>query len=176
MTTEQLQRFIARLSFRQLDDDLGECWMWTGGLLHGYGRISLDGVRLLAHRAAYEHFVGTIPLGLEIDHLCRQPSCVNPRHLEAVTAKENVRRGLASSLLVTAHRDPSFALRVAASHATPEYLEKQRVAGRRRVYSQKHLDRLDASSRMTGKTHSAETRVKMAEARRRYWARKREVA
>lgn len=46
-----------------------------------------------AHRFAYELHKGPIPKGLEIDHLCRNTLCVNPNHLEAVTHRENVRRG-----------------------------------------------------------------------------------
>jgi hypothetical protein len=45
-----------------------------------------------AHRWIYEQKVGPIPEGLEIDHLCRTPLCVNPTHLEPVTHAENRRR------------------------------------------------------------------------------------
>jgi len=48
---------------------------------------------VLAHRASYEAFVGPIPAGLTLDHLCRTPLCVNPWHLEPVTHKENLARG-----------------------------------------------------------------------------------
>lgn len=47
---------------------------------------------VLAHRFFYEHFIGEIPEGLEIDHLCHNTICVNPAHLEAVTHSENLRR------------------------------------------------------------------------------------
>ena len=46
-----------------------------------------------AHRYAYEELVGPIPEGLQLDHLCRNRSCVNPDHLEPVTCRENLRRG-----------------------------------------------------------------------------------
>jgi hypothetical protein len=46
-----------------------------------------------AHRVSYEAFVGPIPNGREIDHLCRVRACINPLHLEAVTPQVNVRRG-----------------------------------------------------------------------------------
>lgn len=70
------------------------CWVWTAAQMsRGYGAIRVAGKVLLAHRVSYELYVGPIPEGLTIDHLCRNPSCVNPAHLEAVTQGENVRRG-----------------------------------------------------------------------------------
>jgi hypothetical protein len=76
-------------------EDPNGCWLWTGGkTTKGYGCIRrADGREALAHRMAYELFVGPIPAGLIIDHLCRLPSCVNPSHLEPVTNAENLRRG-----------------------------------------------------------------------------------
>lgn len=69
--------------------DLGSCWLWTGSLdRHGYGRLGRD----LAHQLAFRFTVGPIPVGLTLDHLCRVHPCVNPRHLEAVTLRENRRR------------------------------------------------------------------------------------
>jgi HNH endonuclease len=68
------------------DDD---CWLWMASRgHHGYGRFD----QLAAHRVAYELIIGPIPAGLVIDHLCRNPSCVNPAHLEPVTQRENMRR------------------------------------------------------------------------------------
>jgi hypothetical protein len=67
-----------------------ECWPWQGCVdKKGYGRFSRHG---RAYRVSYEFFVGRIPDGLSIDHLCRVPSCVNPDHLEPVTLAENARR------------------------------------------------------------------------------------
>lgn len=75
-------------------DQTGECWLWTGPL-HSLGypqRMWIDGERIYPHRLSHELFIGPIPDGLEIDHLCRVRHCVNPDHLEAVTHAENLRR------------------------------------------------------------------------------------
>ena len=75
------------------------CWIFGGYKRpDGYGEIMWNGKRkMLPHRVAYMVFVGQIPEGLVIDHLCRNPSCINPEHLEAVEFVENVARGLALS-------------------------------------------------------------------------------
>jgi hypothetical protein len=78
------------------------CWEWQGSLdRKGYGEIHAPGYpnnRVRAHRFSYELFVGPIPRArnIVIDHLCRNPRCVNPQHLEVVTQRENVIRGLAA--------------------------------------------------------------------------------
>jgi hypothetical protein len=75
----------------------GECWEWTAYRdPNGYGRFNIGGQGpiVLAHRFAYEELVGRIPDGLDLDHLCRNPPCVNPGHLEPVTAQINNLRGV----------------------------------------------------------------------------------
>lgn len=70
------------------------CWLWKKYRdRNGYGRVQVDHKNKWVHRFSYEHFVGPIPEGLQIDHLCRTPLCINPEHLEAVTPLENTRRG-----------------------------------------------------------------------------------
>lgn len=69
------------------------CWEWRGNIRNtGYGQFEVQGRTLRAHRWSYEHFRGRIPDGLQIDHLCKNKACVNPQHLEAVTAAINVER------------------------------------------------------------------------------------
>lgn len=78
------------------------CWTWTGSVLpSGYGKISTGPLAAqsgtTAHRAVYEAFVGPIPEGLHLDHLCRNRLCVRPDHLEPVTQAENNRRARAAT-------------------------------------------------------------------------------
>lgn len=80
--------------FWRLVDKSGDCWLWMGAKWKGYGQFGVQqspGVWPLrkAHRVAYELIVGPIPDGMQLDHLCRNPSCVNPDHLEPVTNREN---------------------------------------------------------------------------------------
>lgn len=70
------------------------CWLWAGAhVWNEYGVIRSDGRAVYAHRYSYEGLIGRIPDGLQLDHRCRTRSCVNPSHLEAVTQRENLRRG-----------------------------------------------------------------------------------
>ena len=70
------------------------CWTWTGALVRGYGVISVGGKTRYVHRMLYEIVNGEIPENHDLDHLCRESSCVNPSHLEPVTRSENVARML----------------------------------------------------------------------------------
>lgn len=88
-----LQRFMARV----IPEPNSGCWLWAGSIKPlGYGSWGHGGRMYQAHRFAYEAMVGPIPEGMHIDHLCRVRCCVNPKHLEPVTPRENVRRAMAA--------------------------------------------------------------------------------
>jgi hypothetical protein len=108
------------------------CWFWLGGTSGdtgrgaGYGRILRPGTRRVmpAHRYVFQTFVGRIPAGFHVDHLCRMWSllpkvtrlCVNPDHLEAITPEENMRR-----------RDAANARQVVLDAAVPLLPEDDRA-------------------------------------------------
>ena len=86
------ERFFAKVNKTKT------CWLWIGSQVSGrspepYGQFWLDNKTQLAHRVSYKLFVGEIPLGKTIDHICRRPLCVNPEHLRPLTVKENIMAG-----------------------------------------------------------------------------------
>lgn len=88
---------VDRLSSRFELDETG-CWVWTGYVGHsGYGQLEFRGKKYTAHRVVYESAVGEVPPGLVLDHLCRNRACVNPDHLEPVTHRVNILRGVSPS-------------------------------------------------------------------------------
>jgi len=94
MKTEVIERFIRKFRITET------CWEWEAGKdRNGYGRFGIERKNRLAHRICYELLIGKIPDTLGLDHLCRNPSCVNPAHLEPVTHRENVLRGFGASAI-----------------------------------------------------------------------------
>jgi hypothetical protein len=82
-----LERFRSKCS-----PQASGCVLWTGSTMwKGYGRFFVDGKTIRAHRFSYA-LSGDLPSHLQLDHLCRNRLCVNPLHLEAVTARQNVMR------------------------------------------------------------------------------------
>jgi len=89
----------SRLFEKIIPEPNSGCWLWAGSVNgDGYGKIFAFGGPRYAHRVSYEIHKGPIPQGMQIDHLCRNPACVNPDHLEAVSNRENTLRGRAGLL------------------------------------------------------------------------------
>jgi hypothetical protein len=86
--TSALERALSRVVVTSTN-----CLEFRGGLdAYGYGRISHEGQHRKLHRAMYEVFVGPIPEGCELDHLCLNRACCNPAHLEVVTVSNHRRK------------------------------------------------------------------------------------
>lgn len=84
-----------RFNSKFIIDNETNCWLWTAGKrdIRGYGQFHIRGKNVSPHRFSYEMYREPIPIDMTIDHLCKNPSCVNPLHLEVVTRIENVSRG-----------------------------------------------------------------------------------
>ncbi|MFH9013965.1 HNH endonuclease signature motif containing protein [Streptomyces sp. NPDC017943] len=91
MDEATLARFTSKF-----ETSAGGCWVWTAAIgNNGYGVFRFQGKAANAHRVSYLHYVGEVPEGLDLDHLCRVRHCVNPAHLEPVTRSVNLGRGIA---------------------------------------------------------------------------------
>jgi hypothetical protein len=90
--TPAIERFLDNIAIAEAG-----CWLWTASITtNGYAQFRAGDERS-GHRFAYTFFVGPIPADLQIDHRCRVRHCVNPDHLEAVTPRANVLRGIGLS-------------------------------------------------------------------------------
>lgn len=91
--SSELHRLLGLVLSSEIDPATG-CWNWMHAIdPTGYGRVKRSRRADMAHRVSYEMFVGAIPAGLHLDHLCRNRRCVNPHHLEAVSQRTNILRG-----------------------------------------------------------------------------------
>ncbi len=93
MSTRGLDKLPRRFREKVSVSATSGCWTWLGATdSRGYGSCYFNRRTVGAHRAVYQIVTGVSPDGLDLDHLCRNPICVNPGHLEPVTHAENVAR------------------------------------------------------------------------------------
>lgn len=72
-----------------------ECWPWRGAIKpNGYGALNYHGTGYNAHRLVYETLLRPIPDALVVDHVCRNPRCCNPHHLQLVSQSVNLTLGV----------------------------------------------------------------------------------
>lgn len=145
---------------KYVEVDLNGCWIWAGGteVDGGYKQVRFGGGRSksLVHRMTYTVFVGEIPSGYQVDHLCHVPSCCNPDHLEAVTPGENIKRRDArrSSLIEQVAYWKQRALE-AERYLPPEYIAPEpTMTPHPRRAPKRRADRVEAGTHHNAKkTH-----------------------
>jgi hypothetical protein len=80
---------IKKLKHYSVKDRKTRCRIWTGASSDGYGGVRYKGKRRRVHRVAYEVYVGPIPDGTVIHHICGNRKCIYVGHLQAVTPQDN---------------------------------------------------------------------------------------
>lgn len=98
-TESDVARFAAKVEFPADLHDNDSCWIWVGakhGQGRGYGKFSLKGKTISAHKASHLLFVGPVAPGLVVGHQCNNERCVNPFHLKAETQSANISYCVAS--------------------------------------------------------------------------------
>ena len=147
---EEARQVVVHLMFHDHVDKTDTCWLWTSAKNRdGYG---LYGGKL-AHRIAFIQAFGEYPSGTITDHLCRVRHCVNPSHLEAVTPKENIRRGLTSMAAKVRHAATVYCQRghLKAGDNLYKNLEKDGYVHRKCKTCQKELRALRKAERETSR-------------------------
>ena len=138
----------AIVRFCQRVNKTESCWLWMGKVYPskhnmGYGKFWNYDRTVQVHRFSYELFVGPIPAGLTIDHLCRKPICVNPAHLEPVTLKENILRGNGAAALnsrKTQCKNGHPFTRIVGGKRSCEQCYKDRVKRKNAAYYKLHIE------------------------------------
>lgn len=117
------------LAKREIDEHTG-CWIWQGPPTQsGYGQMYVKGRVTRVHRAAYETWVGKIPVGETVHHKCAQRLCINPEHLQLATVQENV---------AEMHARQSFQRRI--DHLTQRVQQLEALLAANGVAIPDHLD------------------------------------
>jgi hypothetical protein len=103
---QRLQKFLSQINISE-----NGCWEWQGSYVTNrngakYGTFWNGKTLQLSHRFSYEYFIGPIPPGKEMDHLCRNTICCNPDHVEPVTHLENMQRGINKTKVTCSHGHP----------------------------------------------------------------------
>lgn len=134
--------FLKRIDYPSNPDG---CWLWNMATANGYGIVKVHGRRYLAHRLAWELFVGPIPDGLVVRHLCHNPRCVRPfgKHLLPGTQLENMQDSLRDGRLTALSllsKEQVREIRLLASEGTYTQAE----LGERYGVTQGHISRIVA--------------------------------
>ena len=120
---------IQAIKERYIPEPISGCWIWLGiPDKDGYGRFRIRKSQMPAHRVVYEFMKSPIPVGLTLDHKCRNKICVNPNHLEPVTNKINILRGVGAAAINSRKTQCLNKHRLSSDNLVKSYLNKgQRV-------------------------------------------------